>query len=100
MTIDKSLEKLYEIAINKWGMDAQMMMVIEEMSELIKEICKSSRNGIVANHRNLIDEYVDVMIMLEQLEVMLSSFEEFDFEKVYTEYRTKKMTRLRVMLED
>ena len=33
-------EKIYKKAIGKYGVAAQLDMVIEEMSELTKEICK------------------------------------------------------------
>ncbi len=32
--------KIYCEALNKWGAEAQTLMVFEEMSELQKELCK------------------------------------------------------------
>ena len=49
-----------------WGEQAQMLMVVEEMSELMKEILKNinrKKNNIDA----IIEETADVEIMLEQL---------------------------------
>ncbi len=50
------LEKLIE----KFGKDNQKMKAIEELSELMKEIAKDNRAGIV-------EEMIDVYIMLEQI---------------------------------
>lgn len=32
--------EIYQAAIEKWGADAQTLMVFEEMAELQKELCK------------------------------------------------------------
>ena len=53
-------------ALDVWGEKAQMLMVVEEMSELIKEILKNvnrSKNNI----DEIAEETADVEIMLEQL---------------------------------
>lgn len=61
-------EKIYKKAIGKYGVAAQLDMVIEEMSELTKEICKIKRGK--GNHMNLVEEIADVEIMLEQLKMI------------------------------
>lgn len=58
----------YNAALRKWGVDAQVMMVIEEMSELTKEICKIGRGK--HDWEALADEIADVTIMLEQLRLI------------------------------
>ena len=53
-------------ALETWGEQAQMLMVVEEMSELMKEVLKNinrKKNNIDA----IIEETADVEIMLEQL---------------------------------
>ena len=60
---------LLQRAIAKWGEDAQMKMVLEEMSELQKEICKLWRGK--DNRDAIAEEVADVVIMLDQLELML-----------------------------
>ena len=52
--------------IDKWGKNAQLLMVLEEMSELQKEILKNINRG-KENIDAIIDETADVEIMLEQL---------------------------------
>ena len=58
-------KKVYQAALNKWGVDLQTMMAVEEMSELTKEICKIKRGKMDMDA--LADEIADVTIMLEQL---------------------------------
>ena len=53
-------------ALETWGEEAQMLMVVEEMSELMKEILKNI-NRKKNNIDEIIEETADVEIMLEQL---------------------------------
>lgn len=55
-------------AIEKWGDSIQLDMVVEEMSELIKEICKYKRGRV--NRSEIIEEIADVSIMLEQAKII------------------------------
>ena len=57
--------KLYEQVRDKFGVDAQLDVAIEELSELIKEICKRKRG--YPNINDLAEEIADVEIMVEQL---------------------------------
>ena len=61
-------EKIYKKAIGKYGVAAQLDMVIEEMSELTKEICKIKRRK--GNYMNLVEKIADVETMLEQLKMI------------------------------
>ena len=58
-------EDVIRKAIDTYGQEAQLWMVIEEMSELEKEICKYKRGK--DNFLEIADEMADVYIMLEQL---------------------------------
>ena len=53
-------------ALETWGEQAQMLMVVEEMSELMKEVLKNI-NRKKNNIAEIIEETADVEIMLEQL---------------------------------
>jgi len=53
-------------ALDTWGEEAQMLMVVEEMSELMKEVLKNI-NRKKNNLAEIIEETADVEIMLEQL---------------------------------
>ena len=46
----------------------QMIVAIEELSELQKELTKALRNKI--DRIALLEEYVDVMIILEQIKIL------------------------------
>lgn len=60
--------QVYRAAIYAWGAENQEKMVIEEMSELTKEICKHWRGR--DNLDAIADEIADVTIMLEQLRLI------------------------------
>ena len=57
---------IYKRALKTWGKEPQMLQVIEEMSELTKEILKNI-NRKKDNLNEIIEETADVEIMLEQL---------------------------------
>jgi NTP pyrophosphatase (non-canonical NTP hydrolase) len=83
--------ELYSKVIKTWGEGPQLLMVIEEMAELTKEICKTFRGE--DNIEQLCEETADVLIMLEQLQIIFA-----DPIKVY-DYKQKKLTRLKERLE-
>lgn len=59
-------DKLCEI-INHYGLDKQVVVWIEELSELIKELCKYQRNKNFNNNGYL--EITDVQICLDQMKL-------------------------------
>ena len=62
--------------IKAWGREAQSRMAIEEMSELIKELCKLERtysfdkDKTADTIKHIQEEIADVMNMMEQLELL------------------------------
>jgi len=58
-------ENIYKQASDKWGTKAQIIVAIEEMSELIQALTKHLRTDLVTD--NLAEEIADVEIMIEQL---------------------------------
>lgn len=60
--------ELLSRAIAHYGMRSQMIVAVEELSELQKEICKNLRNENNVDH--IAEEIADVKIMLEQLEIV------------------------------
>jgi len=58
-------ENIYKQASDKWGTKAQIIVAIEEMSELIQALTKHLRTDLVTD--NLSEEIADVEIMIEQL---------------------------------
>ena len=78
--------KVYQEAIRRYGVRAQTMMAIEEMSELTKEICKIRRGK--ADMEALADEIADVTIMLEQLRLI------YDLNESVCQHMDMKVRRL------
>lgn len=71
-------EEIIKRAISVYGMDAQLLMAIEEMSELTKAICKEKcERGSEKWYQavdNIAEEIADVQIMLDQLRTMYSIY--------------------------
>ena len=83
---------IYRQAIETYGVRAQKLMAIEEMSELTKEICKDFRGKL--NREHLIEEIVDVIITIDQLMMMYEiSGDEIE------QMRERKFERLKERLE-
>lgn len=87
---------VYDKAIGRWGSWPQVWMVIEEMSELTKAICKVRRKmetDYTAAVMDVAEEAADVTIMLEQLQIIFNIREEVE------EIRDQKIMRLKERLD-
>ncbi len=80
-------------ALHTWGEQAQMMMVVEEMSELMKEILKNVNRG-KDNLAEIIEETADVEIMLEQLK------ENYQIADEVEAYKSEKIKLIERRLDD
>lgn len=81
------MKEVFEKAILTYGQTAQEDVAIEEMSELIKAICKMRRAGVnekPAATDAIVDEIADVSIMLEQLCMMYECFDAVENRRQYT----------------
>jgi NTP pyrophosphatase (non-canonical NTP hydrolase) len=62
---------IYKKIYDKWGLESQERMCIEEMSELTKELCKRMRYKNTDKENqikdNIIEELADVINCVEQL---------------------------------
>ena len=84
---------IYRQAIQQWGKPLQMIMALEEMSELTKELTKNLRGK--SNRFQICEEIADVWIMLEQLKEM------FDGNGISVQEQKKaKFERLKIMLAE
>ena len=63
-----SEKELYQLALSKYGSEAQTVMMFEEMSELQKELCKHARGA--DNQEHIAEEIADVLIMLDQMMIL------------------------------
>lgn len=80
-------------AIDTYGTDNQLMVAVEELSELQKEICKAFRGML--NEQSLIEEIADAEIMIEQV-MMIYDIKDED---IKTEKKLK-LKRLKERLYD
>jgi NTP pyrophosphatase (non-canonical NTP hydrolase) len=78
-------------AVRKWGSSIQADMLIEEMAELTKEVCKYKRGR--NNIAEITEEIADVFIMLEQAKIIFSISDNEISDMV-----DMKMVRLKLML--
>ena len=79
-------KKLYQKAINLWGVEAQRNMAFEELGELNTVLARDRRGR--ATKEEILTELADVTIMCEQMAVILG-YEDYEKEL------DKKLIRLR-----
>lgn len=84
-------------AIDTYGEEMQMVVAIEELSELQKELCKLLR-GYDSAVISAAEEMADVEIMLEQVRIMLTR-KDASFQEAVNGYKEAKLARLRRKLE-
>jgi len=86
---------IYKKAVNTFGIDAQINLLVEELSELIFAIQKSKRNGNICGnpiteqekidrYNNICEEISDVQLMLNQMKYI------YDKKKINKYYKEKK----------
>ena len=85
-------KKLLTEVIEFYGADMQLNICIEEMSELIKELCKAKRGNPDMNH--IAEEMADVKIIMEQLSII------FENDNEVNGWYEKKIQRLRSRLDE
>lgn len=86
----KERKTLYRKAIEMWGVQALVMMVVEEVGEMLNALAKFNRDR--STPQDIITELVDVWILMEQMAVVFG-VEQFEKEKEY------KLQRLKERLE-
>ncbi|MBQ8371541.1 MAG: hypothetical protein IJX38_01190 [Clostridia bacterium] len=59
---------LLKRTVETFGKDMQLTVACEELSELIKELCKNKRGD--DNREAIIEELADCYIMMEQIEII------------------------------
>ncbi len=78
-------------AVDTWGNASQMLMVVEEMSELQKAICKIFRGQ--GNLESVAEEIADVEVTALQLKMM------FDLEEEVAKFKREKLAQLEKKIE-
>ena len=84
---------IYDAAEKQWGKEAQLVQAVEELSELIKAICKYLNRG--GEIKYIFEETADVEIMCAQIRHMFTDKgSDFDIDT----YKNFKLDRLAVKL--
>lgn len=94
--IISSLEKqipdeICEKAVRKFGKTAQLIMAMEEMSELIQALSKDIRGK--GSRNNISEEIADVEIMLAQLKIIYRNANDVD------DWRADKLSLLQKRID-
>ena len=90
MDKEKQIEIMRE-TVDFYGADMQLNICIEELSELVKEICKAKRG--IPRIDCIAEEMADVKIILEQLGIIFGNMADVD------KWYSKKVARLKERLE-
>ena len=69
MIENEEINILLKKAIELWGKEFQFIMLVEETSELFKELSKDLRNPNYINRNKILEEITNVEIMLLQLKI-------------------------------
>lgn len=85
------MKEISSQTIKKWGIVAQLWMVVEECAELTNAISKFERGRV--NELSVIEELADVSIMVDQMSFY---FGKTEFESI----REVKLQRLLDRLQD
>lgn len=90
--MEKDFKEFYKRCIDVWGVDAQIKMCIEEMSELTKELCKNWRKGKADTPEqieHIQEEIADVQNMVDQMQMIFGE-KEVDRIRLMKKERTEK----------
>lgn len=74
---ENNITQVCQQLINKFGAEHQIVIAIEELSELQKELCKLLRHESDGYH--LMEEIADVEIVLEQVKLILKNHKDVNF---------------------
>lgn len=77
--------ELYKKALETWGIESQMFMVMEETGEMLNALAKANRGR--STKEEIITELADVSIMVEQMALYFGYSE-------FIDERNKKLERL------
>ncbi len=95
LIMDQRAERIYRKALEKWGLNGQIAVAIEEFAELTVELAKylNGKRETAEYRRLLIDELADARIMHDQM--MFN----FDCEQEVKNRIVEKLARLEGILK-
>lgn len=94
--LSEKRKKVYSRAVKTWGAQAQMEMALEESIELALAIRKQIRKNNDQTFSNLVEEFADMEIMLEQIEML---HHHLDFRLMVDQQKEFKVKRLKSRLD-
>jgi len=71
-------EEIYQKALDKWRIESQIKVAVEEMAELTVELMKYGRKINGSTVEDITKEIADVEIMLSQLKVYFGNKEKVE----------------------
>ena len=91
---DEEIEVICRKALKKWGLGSQVLMAIEELSELIQVLAKADRKVNGSTREEIASEIADVSLMLKQMQVA------FDVGPItIASIEEEKLDRLKMLLD-
>ena len=83
-------QEIYQTALKKFGINAQIGQLHEEIGELMVAISKAKRAYeskvpyyfLLEYRKDVLSEIADVEIMLEQIKIVFNDIEHLDFESI------------------
>ena len=89
--------EIYQQAVDTWGTQAQMEMANEEATEFALAVRKQIRKNNDQTFTNLVEEFADIEIMLEQVELMHAHL---GFRDMVNSQKEFKINRLKKRLDE
>lgn len=100
-------EEIIRRAVSTYGIDAQILMAIEEMSELTKALCKERRTRSIDDlnvrskaMENIAEEIADVQIIDKAIEIIKSRCIDAGYPENYKDWNDERFRLLGIMRFD
>lgn len=85
-------KKLLKRCLRKYGKTMQLFIVMEELSELVKAICKFER-GVTETNDDITEELADVYLVLKYVQ-MIYDIDKVDIKRVMREKEQRLQERI------
>jgi hypothetical protein len=72
------MNSIYERALDKWGIENQIKICIEELAELIQVLAKHGRKINGTSIEKIAEEIADVELMIEQMKIAFKIYKDVE----------------------
>lgn len=87
-------QRINQKAVDTWGIETQIYMLVEECAELIQAACKIANRGNKSEHmENFLEEIADVEVMIGQMKCMFNG-------EIIEEIKLRKLKKLELKLKN